>query len=145
MMRFSRRNPDRELERKLRAGRPEPTAEMTKAITDRVRPRRAGFKGGLHVPLGLAGGLSAIVLTVAIAFGGAPAVSGGTPAPAPHTQNAAFGLGGLFPRRPTPPPAAINQYGNQRTICVLGLIQLRLPTPVARLLVGIGLARLGSC
>jgi hypothetical protein len=61
------------LEAQLRAARPAPTAEVTQAITDRVRTRQAdGTRrfGRLH--LALAGGLTALVLTpvVATGFGG---------------------------------------------------------------------------
>src|SRR4051812_12665115 len=54
-----RRDRDSDLERELRAGRPEPRAEVTQEIADRVRPRRNGFTRGLdRVPLGVAGVLS---------------------------------------------------------------------------------------
>ena len=61
------------LEAQLRAARPEPTAEVTQAIADRVRTRQAAGThrfGRLH--LALAGGLTALVLTpvVATGFGG---------------------------------------------------------------------------
>ena len=67
------RDSDRDLDAKLRAARPEPTAEVTQAIADRVRTRQtAGTRrfGRLH--LALAGGLTALVLTpvVATGFGG---------------------------------------------------------------------------
>lgn len=146
-MSFSKRHADHELERRLRADRPEPGAELTQAISDRVRPRRRRVRGGLHVPLGLAGGVSAIVLTVAIAFGGGAAtVSPTTAAPPAQTQNTAL-FGGFGPVRVVvpPPQATINQYGNRRTICVLGLVTLTVPRIVATLLVAIGVARYGPC
>ena len=67
------RGSDRALDAELRAARPEPSAEVTQAIADRVRPREtAGQRrfGRLH--LALAGGLTALVLTpvVATGFGG---------------------------------------------------------------------------
>src|SRR5687767_5005637 len=67
------RDSDRALDAELRAAAPEPTAEVTRAIADRVRTRQtAGTRrfGRLH--LALAGGLTALVLTpvVATGFGG---------------------------------------------------------------------------
>ena len=67
------RRSDRALDAELRAARPEPTAEVTQAIADRVRTRQAAGTrrfGRLH--LALAGGLTALVLTpvVATGFGG---------------------------------------------------------------------------
>ena len=47
-MRRTKRGSDRDIEARLRADRPEPTPEVTRAISDRVRPRR-GFMGGLAV------------------------------------------------------------------------------------------------
>ncbi|MEA2193578.1 MAG: hypothetical protein QOG42_12 [Solirubrobacteraceae bacterium] len=67
------RDSDRALDGELRAARPEPSAAVTQAIADRVRPRQTAGKhrfGRLH--LALAGGLTALVLTpvVATGFGG---------------------------------------------------------------------------
>lgn len=67
------RDSDRALDAELRAARPEPTPEVTRAIADRVRPRQtAGTHRFGHVHLALAGGLTALVLTpvVAMGFGG---------------------------------------------------------------------------
>lgn len=67
------RDSDRALDAELRAARPEPRAEVTQAIAERVRPRETAGKrrlGRLH--LALAGGLTALVLApvVAAGFGG---------------------------------------------------------------------------
>ena len=149
-MRFSKRNPDRDLERKLRADRPEPSAEFTRSISDRVRPRRRGFaRGGLYVPIGLAGGVSAVVLTIAIAFGGGAATVSPTTVPSTaDTQNTALFRGFSFsPVRatPAPPQATQNQYGNFRTICLLGRTTITLPRAIAQLFVALGIATFGPC
>ena len=72
-MPFWNRDSDRALDADLRAARPEPSADVTQAIADRVRPRETAGKhrvGRMH--LALAGGLTALVLTpvVATGFGG---------------------------------------------------------------------------
>ena len=67
------RDSDRALDAALRAARPEPSPEITRAIADGVRPRRtAGTHRFARVHLALAGGLTALVLTpvVAMGFGG---------------------------------------------------------------------------
>lgn len=136
-MRFSKRNADRKLEARLRAGRPEPSREVTRAIADRVRPRRAGFVHGLRrVPLGLSGGLAAIVLTatIAVAGGGFGLTSTSDSA---KSQTA-------FHRTVVPPPTA-NQYGNRVTVCILGFVEVRLSRRAALILVRIGIAVNGPC
>ena len=70
MLRRTKRGSDGDIEAQLRDARPEPTPEVTRAISDRVRPRR-GFMGSLaRVPLGPVGGLTAVVVVVALALGG---------------------------------------------------------------------------
>ncbi|MEJ7785971.1 MAG: hypothetical protein WKF96_14290 [Solirubrobacteraceae bacterium] len=61
---------DRALDAELRAARPEPSAEVTRAIADRVRPRQAaGTRRFGRLQLALAGGLTALVLTPVVATG----------------------------------------------------------------------------
>ena len=61
---------DRALEAELRAARPQPRAEVTQAIADRVRPRRSATRRRFgKMQLALAGGITALALTPVAAMG----------------------------------------------------------------------------
>ena len=63
-------NDDRALEAALRAARPQPRAEVTQAIADRVRPRRSATRRRFgKMQLALAGGITALALTPVAAMG----------------------------------------------------------------------------
>jgi hypothetical protein len=141
----SRRNrSDRDIEAQLRAARPEPTPEVTRAISDRVRPRR-GLMGGLaHVPLGPVGGLTAIVAAVALALGGAGAalnVAGDST----NVRKAKTAKSTKKTQARQAP--AINQYQEDEDvlICVYGYAEHTVSQETAATLVGLGIAEYGPC
>lgn len=134
-MRRSKRGSDRDIEAQLRAARPEPTAEVTRAISDRVRPRR-GILGNLaRVPLGMAGGLTAIVVAVALALGGGTA--------AVNTAGDALNMRASKAQVAQAP--SIQQYDDDVLICVMGLFEQEVSPLIASVLVGFGIAEYGPC
>ena len=136
-MRRTRRGPDRDIEAQLRAARPEPTPEVTRAISDRVRPRR-GLMGSLaRVPLGLAGGLTAIVVAVALALGG------GTSA----LNTAGEALNVRSSKAKVAQTQAIRPYADDDDvlICVLGIIEQEVSPLIAAIQVAFGIAEYGPC
>ncbi len=137
MSKFWKRGGDRELEAQLRARRPEPRPEVTRAIADRVRPSRSGREGLSRVPLGLAGGLTAIVLAVVIALGG-----GSYPLDvareALNVENAS--------KSNRPPPPEEDQYGRRVVVCMAdGRTQRVVTEQEAEELVRTGQATRGPC
>ena len=133
-MRAWNRGPDRDVEAQLRANRPEPSPELTSAIADRVRPRRSVLSGLARVPVGLAAGVSAIVVTVALALGAGSAVT-----PAQDTSNL----------RSQAKAAAIapasHEYDEDVTICVYGFATHEVDADSAATLVALGVAEYGPC
>ena len=67
-MRFLRKHGEGELERTLRAARPEPRSEFLSVVVDRIGERRRGRVGGLR--FALAASLSAILLVALAGVGG---------------------------------------------------------------------------
>lgn len=134
-MKSWKRGGDRDLEAQLRAARPEPRPELTQAIADRMRSSRSsGFLQAVsRVPLGLAGGLTAVFLAVVIALGG-----GSYPLDAArdalNLQNTAH---------ETPPPTR-DQYDTNVSVCKNGQTIL-VPAQEARRLVASGEATRGPC
>ena len=130
---------DRDIEAQLRAARPEPTAEVTRAISDRVRPRR-GLMGGLsRVPLGPVAGLTAIVVAVVLALGGAGA--------ALNTAGDSTNVRKSKSSRVQAAPA-INQYeevDDDVVICVYGYAEHEVDADIAATLVATGVAEYGPC
>ena len=120
-MRSWNRGPDRDIEAQLRSDAPEPSAELTRAISDRVRPRRSLMHGLSRVPLGVAGGLSAIAVTVALALGGGGAATG------------------------TAGDAANVQYEDEVVICIGEDVTITEDADTAAILVASGAATYGSC
>lgn len=137
-MRFWKREGDAELEARLRAGRPEPRPEVTRTITDRVRPRHGGSQRGLRrAPLGLAGGLTAFVLTAAIVLGGWSA-----PTDAAHRF---FNFPSAQQTQVVAAAPTANQYDTDVTVCVLGFFEMRLSPLAAQTMISFGLAQPGPC
>ena len=136
-MRRNKRGSDRDIETQLRAARPEPAPEVTRAIADRVRPRR-GLMGGLaRVPLGLAGGLTAIVVAVALALGGATA--------AVNTAGDALNVRKAKVAKVAEAPSTRQYEEEDVLVCVFGIQeQYQSPTNAA-ILVGFGFATYGPC
>ena len=124
----------RKLETRLRAGRTAPSPELITTIAAHVRPGRPIARSRRR-PFGLAGLVTALVLTPVIALGGGSAALGTVSdqlklRPAQNQIIAA---------------PAQSQYGNRVNTCLLGRVQVRLPRRVADILVTLGVARLGSC
>ena len=134
MMRRTRS--DRDIEAQLRADRPEPTPEVTRAISERVRPRR-GLMGGLaRVPLGPAAGLTAIVAAVGLALGGGSA--------ALNTAGDALNVRKSKTKVAAAP--AIQQYEEGEVlICVYGYAEHNVNPEIAATLVASGVAEYGPC
>jgi hypothetical protein len=135
-MRRTRRDAERDLEAQLRAARPAPTAEVTRAIADHVRPRR-GVMGTLaRVPLGLAGGLTAIVVAVALALGGGTAA----------LNSAGNALNVRSSKVKVAQAPAIQQYDDDDDvlICTFGITQDVSPL-IAAIQVGLGISTYGPC
>ena len=131
-----RRRSDRDIEAQLRAARPEPTPEVTRAISERVRPRRGLMASLARVPLGPAAGLTAIVVAVMLALGGGSA--------ALNTAGDALNV------RKSAPKAAIAPAGDQYddedvVICVYGYAQHTVSPSIAAQLVASGVAEYGPC
>ena len=120
-MRSWNRGPDRDIETQLRSDRPEPSPELTEAISDRVRPRHSVMGGLRRVPLGVAGGLSAIAATVAIALAGGTAALG------------------------TASNSANVQYEDEVVICIGDEVTITEDAETAAILVGSGAATFGPC
>jgi hypothetical protein len=137
-MRRTKRGSDRDIEEQLRAARPEPTPEVTRAISDRVRPRR-GFMGSLaRVPLGPIGGLTAVVVVVALALGGGTAALN----TAGNALNVRSSKAKVAKVSQAP---SIQQYDDDVLVCVAGTSEVELSPGVASFLVGIGIAEFGPC
>lgn len=134
MMRRNRS--DRDIEAQLRAARPEPTPEVTRAISERVRPRR-GLMGGLaRVPLGPAVGLTAIVAAVGLALGGGSA--------ALNTAGDALNVRKSKVKAAAAP--SIQQYEEgDVVICVYGYAEHTVSQEIADELVAKGVAEYGPC
>lgn len=134
MMRRNRS--DRDIEAQLRAARPEPTPEVTRAISERVRPRR-GLMGGLaRVPLGPAVGLTAIVAAVALALGGGSAA----------LNTAGDALTGHKSMVSATEAPSIQQYEEgDVVICVYGYAEHTVSQEIADELVAKGVAEYGPC
>jgi len=134
MMRRNRS--DRDIEPQLHAARPEPTPEITRAISENVRPRRS-FMGGLsRVPLGPAAGLTAIVAAVGLALGGGSA--------ALSTAGDALNVRKSKTRVAAAP--SINQYAEEDVvICVYGYAEHTVNPSAAATLVAAGVAEYGPC
>jgi hypothetical protein len=137
-MRRTKRGSDRDIEAQLRAARPEPTPEVTRAIADRVRPRR-GVMGSLaRVPLGPIGGLTAVVVVVALALGGGTA--------ALNTAGDALNIRSSKAKVAKVSQApSIQQYDDDVVICVAGTSEVEVSPEVAAFLVGFGIAEFGPC
>ena len=135
-MRRTRRGADRDIEAKLRAARPEPAPKVTRAISERVRPRR-GLMGGLaRVPLGLAGGMTAIVVAVALALGGGTS--------ALNTAGDALNL--RTSKAKTAEAPSVRQYEEEDVvICVYGFAEHTVSPEIAAELVATGVAEYGPC
>lgn len=134
MMRRNRS--DRDIEAQLRAARPEPTSEVTRAISERVRPRR-GLIGGLsRVPLGPAAGLTAIVAAVGLALGGGGA--------ALNTAGDTLDIRKSKVRAAQAP--SIQQYEEQEVlVCINGFAEHMVDPEIAATLVASGVATYGPC
>lgn len=135
-MAFWKRDRDSELDAQLRAARPEPRPEVTHAIADDLRGRRSGLMRGFgRVPLGLAGGLSALMVAAVIALGGvsAPVDAVGS---ALNFQNA---------KTKATAKATADQYGTRVNVCIAGVIQIRRSLAVANQLIAANVAVLGRC
>ncbi len=131
-----RRRSDRDIEARLRAARPEPTAQVTRAIADRVRPRRGLTAGLARVPLGPAAGLSAIVVAVMLALGGGSAA----------LNTAGDALNVRKSKAKTAAAPSIQQYGQQDVvICVYGYAEHTVSPSIAAQLVASGVAEYGPC
>lgn len=137
MMRRTRRGSDRDIEAQLRDARPEPRPEVTRAIADRVRPRRRGLMGGLgRVPLTPVAGLTAIVLAVALALGGGTA--------ALNTAGDALNVRKAKTKVAEAP--SIQQYEEEDVvICVYGFAEHTVNPEIAAELVEQGVAEYGPC
>lgn len=133
-----KRDRDRELEDQLHRDGPAAPPEISRAIADRVRPRRGRFVRGLHrVPLGVVGVSTAALVTAVVALGGAGATLD-TAGSALNFQNTAKAKAAVSP--------AANQYGGSITICVLnGNITVRLPRALGQIQIVLGLATRGAC
>lgn len=118
-----KRDNDHELEAALRASRPEPAAEVTQAIAERVRPRQGLLKRRIgRVPVVLVGGIAALALT--------PVVAVGVPGLSPQGQPSAFQ----------------EQYEEgDVVICVYGYAEHEVSQEVADELVAAGVAEYGPC
>ena len=141
---MSRRNrSERDIEAQLRAARPEPSPEIVDAIFERARPRR-GLMGGLaRVPLGPVGGLTAIVVAVVLALGGAGAALN-TAGDATNVRKAKSAKAKTAQTRQAP---AINQYEetDDVVICVYGYAEHTVSPEIAATLVASGVAEYGPC
>jgi hypothetical protein len=137
-MRRTKRGSDRDIEDRLRAARPEPTPELTRDISDRVRPRR-GFMGGLaRVPLGPIGGLTAVVVVVALALGGGSS--------ALNTAGNALNIRSSKAKVARVQQApSIQQYNDDVLICVANTSEVEVSPTTAAFLVGFGIAQYGPC
>ena len=133
---MGRNRSDRDIEAQLRATRPEPPPEVTRAISERVRPRR-GLLGGLaRVPLGPAAGLTAIVAAVGLALGGGSA--------ALNTAGDALNVRKSKVRSTQAP--SIQQYEEgDVVICVYGYAEHTVSQEIAEELVAAGVAEYGPC
>ncbi len=129
---------DRDIEAQLRSTRPEPTPEVTRAIADRVRPRR-GVMGSLaRVPLGLAGGLTAIVVAVALALGGGTA--------ALNTAGDALNVRSSKAKVAQAPSIQQYEEDDEVVICVFGFIEQEVSPLYAAIAVELlGIAEYGPC
>lgn len=141
-MPFWNRNSDRKLEADLRGGRPQPGPEVTRAIADRVRPRRRGVMASAErMRYSMAGGLTAVALVAVIALGGVSAPL--------NAAAEALNLQNLSARSPSSSKvdnnATIDQYGPRLYVCVGGSIRLRLAKSRADHLIAGGLAVAGVC
>lgn len=131
------------IDEQLRATRPEPVDELTRAISDRVRPRR-GLMGGLaRVPLGPVGGLTAIVLAVVLALGGAGAALN-TAGDATNVRKAKSVKQKKAQTRAAP---AINQYqeDDEVLVCINGFAEHMVSPSIAATLIASGVATPGPC
>lgn len=137
-MRRTKQGSDRDIEARLRAARPEATPEVTRAISDRVRPRR-GFIGSLaRVPLGPIGGLTAIVVVVALALGGGTA--------ALNTAGDALNIRSSKAKVAKVSQApSIQQYDDDVLVCIFGTSEAELSPDTAAFLVAFGVAEYGPC
>lgn len=137
MMRRTRRGSDRDIEAQLRDERPEPRPELTRAIADRVRPRRRGLMGGLaRVPLTPAAGLTAIVLAVALALGGGTA--------ALNTAGDALNVRKAKTKVAEAP--SIQQYEEGDVlVCYYGFTEHTVSPEIAAISVAEGVAEYGPC
>jgi hypothetical protein len=132
-----RRRSDRDIEAQLRAARPEPTPEVTRAISDRVRPRRGLMSGLARVPLGPAAGLTAIAVSVMLALGGGTA--------ALNTAGDALNVRKSKTVKAAVAPAG-DQYGDgDVVICVYGYAEHTVSQQIADELVAQGVAEYGPC
>ena len=139
MLRRTKRGSDGDIEAQLRAARPEATPEVTRAISDRVRPRR-GFMGSLaRVPLGPVGGLTAVVVVVALALGGG--------ASALNTAGDALNIRSSKAKVAKVSQApSIQQYDDEDVvICVANTSEVEVSPDLAAFLVGFGIAEYGPC
>lgn len=129
---------DSALEDELRAARPQPRAEVTQNIADRVRPRRSVLKRrASRLQLALAGSIAALAFTPVVAMG----VGGFN------------GFGGLKSNpiqnvfKSPDRSASIAEYDDEDdvVICVAGTSEVEVSEDAAALLVGIGIAEYGPC
>ncbi len=138
MTRRTKRGSDRDIEARLRAARPEPDPEVTRAISERVRPRR-GFMGSLaRVPLGPLGGLTAVVVVVALALGGASSAL----STAGNALNMSSSKAKVAQVSQAP---SIQQYDDDVLICIAGVSEVEVSPQIAGFLVGFGIAQYGPC
>jgi len=135
MMRRNRS--DRDIEAQLRAARPEPTRELTREISESVRPRRS-FMGGLsRVPLGPAAGLTAIAAAVGLALGGGSA--------ALSTAEDALNVRKSKTRVVQQAPST-NQYAQEEVlVCINRFAEHMVSPEIAAELVAQGVATYGPC
>lgn len=127
---------DRGIDAQLRAARPEPSPEVTRAISERVRPRR-GLMGGLaRVPLGPAAGLTAIVAAVGLALGGGSA--------ALNTAGDALNVRKSQVRAAQAPSTQQYEEGDV-VICIYGYAEHIVSQEIADELVAQGVAEYGPC
>jgi hypothetical protein len=110
---------------------------MTRAISDRVRPRRS-FMGSLaRVPLGPVGGLTAVVVAVALAFGGGSS--------ALNTAGDALNVRSSKTKVVRAQAPSANQYDNDVVVCINHFYTTTVSPSAAATLVAFGAATYGPC
>jgi hypothetical protein len=129
---------DSTLEDELRAGRPQPRAELTQNIADRVRPRRSVLRRrASRLQLALAGSIAALAFTpvVAMGVGGFKGFGGLKSNP---IQN-------VFTSQDRSASVAEYDDDDDVLICIGGTSESEVSPDTAAFLVAFGIAEYGPC